>query len=107
MKRASNISLHRLAHRYRELENAGHADGLLTVVFAGGGVALAGAVLLAFVQTYVVLILALVLAIVATASLLVTILAMLGDDDEPLPTRATDDGGRPPSAPRGSDAARS
>lgn len=96
MKRASDISLRRLAHRYRELENAGHADGLLTVVFTAGGVALAGAVLLAFVQTYVVLILVLVVTIVATASLLVTILAMLGDDDEPPPTPATDEG--PPTA---------
>jgi hypothetical protein len=107
MKRASDISLHRLTHRYHELENAGHADGLLTIVFAGGAVALGGAVLLAFVQTYVVLILALVLAIVATASLLVTILAMLGDDDEPPPTRATDEGRPTIVSSARSDAARS
>jgi MFS family permease len=97
MKRASDISLHRLAHRYRELENAGHADGLLTVVCVAAGVALAGAVLLAFVPTYLVLIIALVLAIVATAGLLVTILAMLGDDDGSPPASAPDEG-RPTAA---------
>jgi MFS family permease len=90
MKRASDISLHRLGHRYRELENAGHADGLLTVVCIAAGVALAGAVLLAFVPTYIVLIIALVLAIVATGGLLVTILAMLGDDDGSPPASARD-----------------
>lgn len=74
--------LRELAHRYRELEDAGHADGLLTVVFTGGGVALAGMVLLTLVQSYAVLIVALVLTLVATASVLVTVLAMLGDDEQ-------------------------
>jgi esterase/lipase len=90
MKRGPDTWFRELAHRYRELENAGHADVLLTVVFTGGGVALAGMVALAFVQTYAVLILELVLALVTTASVLVTILAMLGDDEQSPPTRTTD-----------------
>ena len=86
MDRGPEIWLRGLAHRYRKLEDAGHADGLLTVLFTRGGVALAGLVLLTFVQTYAVLVVAITLTLIATASVLLTILAMLENDGEPLRT---------------------
>ena len=90
MQRDSDTWYRALRHRYRELEEAGHTDGLLTVVFTCGALALAGIVLFAFVQTFAVLIIAFTLTFVAVAGLLVTILAMLGDDQPPPPTRASD-----------------
>jgi hypothetical protein len=95
MRSASDIWLQGLARRYRELEDTGRADGLLRAVFVAGGVALAGAVLLAFVQTFVVLLVAFALALVATVSLLVAILGMIWGDAGPPPAGATDEGRQP------------
>ena len=84
MDRHPKIWLRELAYRYRKL--AGHTDGLLTVPFTGGGVALVGMVLLAWVQMYAVLVFAIALTLIATASVLLTILAMLGNDQQSPPS---------------------
>jgi hypothetical protein len=76
--------LRALARRYRELERAGHVDGLLMVLCGAGAAAMAGIVLLASLQTHVVLVLALTLMLAATIAVLVTVLVML-DGDDPSP----------------------
>jgi hypothetical protein len=70
-----------LAFRYRELEHAGHSEGLLVVVSTAGGLTVAGVALLAFVQTHAALILALGLMLLATIAVLVTVLVMVGDEE--------------------------
>jgi hypothetical protein len=61
-------------------------DDLLIVVCAAGALAMAGVVLLAYVQTRAALIVALALALAATATVLFTILAMVGRDEPSPPT---------------------
>jgi hypothetical protein len=90
MDRRRETWLRQLAHRYRKLEDAGHADGLLVVLFTGGGLSLAGMVMLTFVPSYAVLVFAIALTLIATASVLLTILAMIGNDEQSPPTRSTD-----------------
>lgn len=73
--------LHDLTNRYQRAEDAGLRDLLLAVLFAAGGLATGGVVLLAFVQTRAVLALAFGLAVAATLAVLATIAAMLGGED--------------------------
>lgn len=70
-----------LATGYRRAEDEGFPDVLLAVVFAAGGLATAGVVLLAFVQTHAMVVVALVMAVAATVAVLATIGAMLSGEE--------------------------
>jgi hypothetical protein len=84
MKQVSpSASLRGLARRYRRAEDAGFPDVLLTVVFAAGGLATGGIVLLAYVPTHAVLLVAYALAVAATLAVLLTIVAMVNDEEAP------------------------
>ena len=71
-------------------ENAGFPDVLLAVVFAAGGVATAGVVLLAFVRTHAMVVVALVMAVAATVAVLGTIGVMLSAEEAAVGSPDTD-----------------
>jgi uncharacterized membrane protein YdfJ with MMPL/SSD domain len=60
-------------------------DDLLIVVCAAGAVAMAGLVLLAYVQSRAALVVALALALAATLTVLTAILTMVGRDEPSSP----------------------
>jgi hypothetical protein len=78
--------LRRLARCYQQAESRGFPEVLLAVIFAAGGLATSGVLLLAFLQTRAALVLAVALALAATLTVLLTIVAMLGADETSQPS---------------------
>jgi hypothetical protein len=70
-----------LARRYRQAEDAGFPHIFLIVNCAAGGLAIGGVVLLAYVQSHAMLILASVLAIAAALAVLLTIVVMISSEE--------------------------
>ena len=79
-----------LATGYRRAEDEGFSGVLLVVVFAAGGVATAGVVLLAFVRAHAMVVVALVMAVAATVAVLGTIGVMLSVEEAAVASPDTD-----------------
>lgn len=82
MKHDRSNPLRTLAHRYVQAEDTRWGDLFMAAVFGALGLATGGVVLLAFVQTPAMVLLAFVLAVAAALAVLATMTAMLSGEGD-------------------------